>query len=29
LAENLFLSVERRVPHVDFVPNLFPFRGGI
>ena len=26
LAENLFFAVQRRVPHVDFVPDLFPFR---
>ena len=24
LAQNFLLAVERRVPHVDFVPDLFP-----
>jgi hypothetical protein len=26
--KNLFFAVKRRVPHVDFVPDLFPFHGG-
>ena len=26
LAKNLFFAVQRRVPHVDFVPDGLPFR---
>lgn len=26
LAKNLFFAVQRRVPRVDFVPDLFPLR---
>lgn len=26
LAKILLFAVERRMPHVDFVPDLFPFR---
>ena len=25
-AKNLFLAVERRVPHVNFISDFFPFR---
>ena len=25
-AGNLTFAVQRRVPHVDFIPDLFPFR---
>jgi hypothetical protein len=26
LAKNLFFAVQRRVPHVNFVPDWLPFR---
>ena len=26
LYNNFFIAVQRRVPHVDFVPDFFPFR---
>ena len=26
LAKNLLFAIERRAPHMNFVPDLFPFR---
>jgi hypothetical protein len=28
-AKNVFIAVQRRVPNVDFVPDMFPFHSGI
>jgi hypothetical protein len=26
LGKKFFIAVQRRVPHVDFIPDFFPFR---